>query len=441
MKDSKIAIIGAGVSGLSAAVALVEHGFRNITIFEARKEAGGRTRSYVDPTTGDVLDNGQHLLLGCYRSTLKYLKTIGSDHLLQRKRLSIHFHEAGREIPALLQLPPKSRPPINLLGGLWSSKLLTKREKLAAAWLGLAFDASSAKNAEGMTCEALFRKLHQPEGLIKKLWEPIVLATINAPIQKASAVLFVNVLREAFLSGKEASDLLIPTVGLSALLVDPAVQLLEKNDVRIRLSSPVRTIEKENGNFKIVTDGETAAFDAVIYSGQSSEPLPNEVRSSIPDFEYSPIVNAYFWLDREVFSAPVHSFMGTTLQWAFPKPSVRFAQRLALTVSAADALVEKTNEEIRHILWVDLCATVPEARNARLLHFQIIREKRATALITPSVQSKRPRTATSIPGLWLAGDIVQNGLPATIEGAVRNGHTAADAIGTPQRNSVTTQRP
>ncbi len=97
-EDTKIAIIGAGVSGLSAAVALVERGFRNITIFEGRKEAGGRTRSYIDIITGDVLDNGQHLLLGCYRSTLKYLKAIGSDHLLQRKPLSIHFHEVGRNI-------------------------------------------------------------------------------------------------------------------------------------------------------------------------------------------------------------------------------------------------------------------------------------------------------------------------------------------------------
>ncbi len=333
---------------------------------------------------------------------------------------------------AVLQLPPKSKPPVNLLGGLWSSKLLTKREKLAATWLGLAFDASSAKNAEGMTCEALFRKLHQPQGLIRKLWAPIVLATINAPIEQASAVLFVNVLREAFLSGKEASDLLIPTVGLSELLVDPAIYTLERDGVKVLLSTPVRSIEKENGNLKIKTDAETREFDSVIYCGQSPDPLPLEVRLSIPQFEYSPIVNAFFWLDREIFSTPVHSFLGTTLQWAFPKPSVRFAQRLALTVSAANQLVEHSNDEIQHILWADLRAAVPNARLARLLHFQIIREKRATPLFTTSVQNRRPKDATSIPGLWLSGDIIQNGLPATIEGAVRNGYAAAEAIGAPK---------
>jgi squalene-associated FAD-dependent desaturase len=436
LQDTKIAIIGAGVSGLSAAVALVERGFRNITIFEARKEAGGRTRSYIDPTTGDVLDNGQHLLLGCYRATLKYLKSIGSDHLLHRTPLLIHYHEAGRKAPAILQIPPSSKPPVNLLGGLWSSKLLTKREKIAATWLGLAIDASSAKNAEGMTCEALFQKLHQPSGLVKKFWEPIVLATINASIKEASAVLFVNVLREAFLSGKEASDLLIPSVGLSELLIDPAIRRLEKNGARILLSSPVRAIEKDGSNFKIVTDHGDEEFDAVIYTGQSSEALPQEVRSSIPEFEYSPIVNAYFWLDREIFSTPVHSFLATTLQWAFPKPSLRFPQRLALTVSAANGLVEHSNDEIQHILWVDLCAAVPAARLARLLHFQIIREKRATPLITPSLQKDRPGITTRVPNLWLAGDIVQNGLPATIEGAVRNGYAVTDGLGTSAARSV-----
>ena len=429
MQNQKIAIIGAGVSGLALAVALVERGFRDLTIFEARKAAGGRTRSYVDPTTGDVLDNGQHLLLGCYGSTLKYLKSIGSDHLLHRSPLLIHYHEGGRAVPAILQLASKSRPPINLLGGLWSSKLLTKGEKIAATWLGLVIEASSAKQNEGITCEALFRKLHQPSELIKKLWAPIVLATINAPIEQASAALFVNVLREAFLSGRDVSDLLIPSVGLSELLIDPAIRMLEKNGVVVRLSTPVRAIENDEAHFKIITDNTTENFDQVIYCGQSPELLPSEVRASIPAYDYSPIVNAYFWLDREIFSAPIHSFLGTTLQWAFPRPSVRFPQRLALTVSAADELVDHTNEEIRHILWTDLCTAIPAARLARLLHFQIIREKRATPLLTPMIQSKRPGTITSIPGFWLAGDIVQNGLPATIEGAVRNGQAAANAVG------------
>lgn len=424
MQNRKIAIVGAGVSGLAAATRLLRHGCRNLTLFEARREAGGRTRSYIDSTTGDTLDNGQHLMMGCYRSTLEYVRQVGSDELLQRTPLWIHFHEAGRTVPAILRLSPNS----NLLMALWRSRFLTPREKFAATRLGLAIDASSAKNCEGMTCEALFAKLHQPAGLVKKLWAPIVLATINAPIEQASALLFVNVLREAFLSGSEASDLLLPTSGLSDLLIDPAIRTLKEKGVTIRLSIPVRAIEKHERSLRIATDDSAEDFDAVIYCGQSSDPLPPEIRSSLPEFEFSPIVNAYFWLDRPVLRGPVHEFLGTTLQWVFPWPSKYAAERLALTVSAGNALAERTNEEIRHILWTDLCAAVPAAREARLMHHQIIREKRATPLITPALQQSRPLASTAMPGLFLGGDLVQNGLPATIEGAVRNGFTAAGLL-------------
>jgi squalene-associated FAD-dependent desaturase len=429
LQEKKIAIIGAGVSGLAAAIRLIEVGCPNITLFEARKEAGGRTRSYIDLHTGDKLDNGQHLLMGCYSATLRYLHAIGSDGLLQRAPLSIRFHEAGREHPAILQIPPDSAPPVNLLAGLWSSHLLTSREKFSATRLGLAIDIGSNTNKyNDMTCQRLFAALHQPAGLITKLWAPIVLATINAPIEKASAMLFINVFREAFLSGREGSDLLLPTAGLSDLLIDPAMQMIEKNGATVNLSTPVRAIEEQNGNLEIVTDGDRENFDAVIYCGQSTAPLPSIIRSTIPEFEFSPIVNAYFWLDRELFSTPLHSFLGTTLQWAFPRHSDCSPQRLASTVSAADALQEHTNEEIRHILWTDICNTIPAARAARLTHYQIIREKRATPFITPSVQNARPGNTTNIPGIFIAGDIVQNGLPATIEGAVRNGFSAADAL-------------
>jgi hydroxysqualene dehydroxylase len=424
LQNSKIAIIGAGVSGLAAAVALAERGLHNITLFEARREAGGRTRSYIDPTTGDTLDNGQHLMMGCYHSTLKYMRAIDSEHLLQRAPLWIHFHETGRNVPAILQLSPNS----NLLAALLRSRFLTLREKFAATRFGLSIDASSAKYSEGMTCEALFAKLHQPAGLIRKLWAPIVLATINAPIEHASAVLFVNVLREAFLSGHEASDLLLPKSGLSDLLIDPAIRMLEQHAVQIRLSTPVRTIEKNGTALQIVTDDSREDYDAVIYCGQSFDPLPQEIRASFPVFEHSPIVNAYFWLDRPLLRGPIHGFFGTTLQWVFPWPSKYAAERLALTVSAGNALAKRTNEEIRHILWTDLCAAVPAAREARLMHHQIIREKRATPLLTPAIQERRPSGFTAVPGLFLGGDLVQNGLPATIEGAVRNGFAAAELL-------------
>ena len=414
------------MSGLAAAVRLAHAGERQLTIFEARREAGGRTRSYLDPVTGDILDNGQHLIMGCYRDTLRYLQLIGSDDRIQRLPLSIRFHERGKS--AVLEIPPKSKPPQNLLAAIWSSPILTIREKLSAIWFGMAIDASSLKSCEGLTCAELFLKFRQPKETVRKLWAPIVLATINAPLEQASAVLFVSVIREAFLSGPNASDLLIPNAGLSELLIDPALRMLHASGATVRLSTAVRAIELRQGGLSVGTDYGEELFDSVIYAGQSSKPLPPEVQATIPNLEYSPIVNAYFWLDRKVLDGPVHAFLGTSLQWAFPKASTYSEQRLALTVSAANELAEHTNEEIRHILWTDLCTAVPAAREARLMHHQIIREKRATPLITPSLQADRPKAATPVPHLFLSGDLVQNGLPATIEGAIHNGFTAADLL-------------
>ena len=429
--NSRIAIIGAGVSGLTAAVRLARAGHKNITLFEARREAGGRTRSYIDPHTGDTLDNGQHLLMGCYTATLEFLKMIGTEKLIERTPLRIPFwSETGvRSFTIDRSLPP----PMNLLSAVARTSMLTFGEKKSASVFGNAIWRMKLPNKfERMSCADLFLALGQSPSLVEKLWAPMVLATINAQPEQASAELFVNVLREAFFSSRAASALLIPKCGLSELLVDSAIRdLRDKRDGKCetRMGTPVRRIESWENGFRIVTDNDEASFDAIISSIESPIPgLPKpDTRNPIPA-PHSPIVNAYFWFDKSIFNAPVHAFIGTTLQWAFPKKSGFSAERVALTVSAADALSEKTNEEIRDILLGDLQKTVPAARGAKLIHDQIIREKRATPLFTPEANRRRPATTTDIPNFFLAGDIVQNGLPATIEGAVRNGFAAADAL-------------
>jgi len=417
--DAKIAIIGAGVSGLAGASRLTRAGFRNITIFEARREAGGRTRSYVDPTTGDTLDNGQHLMMGCYTSTLDYLRWCGTDKLVEKQPLTIPFHTTTGEY--LLRIPGFG-PPFNLLTGLWRTRLLTPIEKAAATRLGNSILRNKLPaNYQDMTCERLFSVTWQPDGLVEKLWAPLVLATINASVKEASALLFANVIREAFFASRTSSALLVPQVGLSELLVAPAVKNLERSGIEIKYGSPVRSIEEKNDRYEI----EGSIFDAVL----AAAPLgPIGLISPIREPASSIIVNAYFWLDREIVEDPINSFVGTTLQWAFPKPSGYAKQRLALTVSAANDLSERTNEEIRDILWHDLMTTIPEADGASLVHYQIIREKRATPLFTPNAQHNRPNAMTDFSRFVLAGDLVQNGLPATIEGAVRNGYAAAEIL-------------
>jgi hypothetical protein len=227
------------------------------------------------------------------------------------------------------------------------------------------------------------------------------------------------VLRELFFGSSKGSALLYPKVGLSELLIQPAVDRLKY--AHFRYGEPVRSVEAGGQTVHLQTDVATEGFDFAIRT------------DSTVALEHSPIVNAYFWLDREVLRAPIAGFIGTTLQWAFPKPT-RFAkQMLALTVSAATAIVNESTEIIRNRLWDDLRSAVPEARGARLVHYKIIKEKRATPLFTPHSQGHRPKMADALRRVFLAGDYVQNGLPATIEGAVRNGFAAAAAV---QRESA-----
>ncbi len=430
----RIAIIGAGVSGLAAAVELLtseQSDKLSITIYESRREAGGRTRSFTDSLSGDELDNGQHLLMGCYTSTIEYLEKIGTSHLLKRKKgLSIPFFSSKKKDGFSLKLPTFLPTPVHLFVGILQSDLLAVHDKLAALRLGidiLLFRLD--KKSHTMTCAQLFALTKQPETIIHKLWEPIILATMNAPIDKASAQVFINTIRTVFLRDKSYCHLLFPTVGLSALLIDPALELLKAEKVDVKYGTVVQEIQIVNGLAHIYHADDTLpdVYDAVIYSTTSydSIALPDELEALLPKTEYSPIVNAYLWIDKKILSSNINGFLGTTLQWCFPKSSHYSSQLLACTVSAGEIIVELGNEEIANILWKDIQSVIPDAVHVTLLHSQVIKEKRATILLTPEVQANRPTVATTYKQFYFAGDLAQNGLPMTIEGAIRNGQIAA----------------
>lgn len=423
------------MSGLAAAVELCasEHADKlAITIYESRREAGGRTRSFIDEKTGDELDNGQHLLMGCYTSTLEYLEKIGSSHLLKRKKgLTIPFFSTSQKLS--LSIPSFFPTPLHLVIGILRSNLLAVHDKLAALRFGidvLLFRLD--KKSRTMTCSQLFAHAKQPETIIHKLWEPIILATMNAKPHEASAQVFINVIRTIFLRDKRYCHLLFPKVGLNKLLIDPAQELLRENNVVIKYGVKVSEIKFTNGLVSIYHDGDTLpdVHDSAIYSTTSYESitLPPELSDLLPKIEYSPIVNAYLWIDKKILDAPINGFLGTTLQWCFPKSSKYSAQLLACTVSTAEEIVEKSNEEIVELLWNDIQRSVPEAQYAKLIHSQIIKEKRATILLTPELHEQRPHIMTPFKQFYFAGDLAQNGLPMTIEGAVRNGQLAAKKI-------------
>ena len=430
----RVAIIGAGTSGLAAAVKLCNTETNrpvNITIFEERREAGGRTRSFIDTESGDTLDNGQHLLMGCYTSTLEYLRTINAEHLLwSQNSLELPIIIPAENRRSTLLLPQNIPVPFNLLAGLWRSDLLHGYEKLAALRFGTEMMMfKHNKHMADASCSDLFRHAHQPVSLIKKLWEPLVVGTMNLLPDEASAQVFLNIMRIVFLENRKYSSLLFPKVGLSQLLIDPALFFLEEHDCEIIYGISVTSIKTGNNLIYIESGAGNHVFDAVIFAGSYSDVsfFPKEIQNTIPHITYSPIANGYLWTDKKIIGLPICGFIGTSLQWCFTKPTHSEGELLACTMSAADELIKKDNEEIKEVFWNDIKRSFPYSK-ANLLRSVIIKEKRATPLLNAELQSKRPKINTDIPGLFLAGDLPQNGLPMTIEGAVRNGQKAAQEV-------------
>jgi hydroxysqualene dehydroxylase len=365
-----------------------------------------------------------------YIHTLDYLKTIGALHLVRsQKSLHVQYFVKGHAKEYTLKMPPHIPTPFNLGIGMVTSNILALFEKVAAARFGLAIMFLRAdRYAKDLTCAQLFARYKQPETLIQKLWEPLVLGTMNTRIDKASAQVFVNIVRTIFFREHRFSRLLFPTGGLGELLVDPAVKYLTKKGHSFIYGAQISRIFEQDG--KVYIDRGSSrpeSYDALVYSATSYENhvLPKELLPTLPPIEFSPIINAYLWLDKEILTHPINGFVDTTIQWAFPKPSHYAKQLLSCTVSAGQNLADLPNEEIVRVFWEDICSVVPNAKDAIILRSQVIKEKRATVLLTPELQHARPKTRTAIPNLFLAGDLVQNALPMTIEGAVRNGQFAA----------------
>ncbi len=399
----------------------------DITLFDERTTPGGRTRSFVEKNTGDVIDNGQHLMMGCYTSTLRYTSQIGtSTKLSLLSSLQIPFYQKHIGTIGSLQVSSKLPVPANLLFGILSSDLLANYEKLAALRFGASVMLFSYdKPFANKTCKELFSATYQPETLIKKLWEPIILATLNASIEQASAQLFLNTLRTVFLMDRTFSSILLPTVGLSDLLVDPAISLLQTLGHKIYIGKQIVAAHEQSGVVYLSVEGVSGydTFDALIIA---ASPMPQWAaefisQSSIPAF--SPIVNVYLWLDKKIVHHPINGFIDTDLQWCFPKTSKHSTQLIACTISAANEMAEQEPSQIVKTISDDLFGSV--GSSTTINHSVILKEKRATYLMSPDSQQDRPPIQTRFHNIQCASDFAQNALPMTIEGAIRNGQRAA----------------
>src|ERR1700731_1709016 len=405
-------IIGAGISGLSAAVRLANANFK-VHVHEATQQAGGRCRSYFDAATNLTIDNGNHLLLSGNRQALAYARSIGTEAgLVGPKRAQFPFVDLSTgqrwqldlgesRLPTWVFDEARRVPDTGLLDYLGLVPLIWARQ--------------GTLGGDAIRCEG---------ALYQRLVQPLRLAALNVDPPEGSAGLAGAVVRETLLAGGAACRPLIAREGLSAVLVEPAIKLLQGKGAGIQLGHELRAFgTSANRVDELKFGGDIVAVepgDAVVLAVP-----PRPAAALLPGLKtptkFRAIVNAHFRFDPPPGMPPILGVVGGLVEWLFA-----FPQRLSVTISNADRLVDMPREELAQAIWRDICKAA--GMQDELPPWQIVRERRATFEATPEQNALRPGASTNWKNLFLAGDWTDTGLPATIEGSVRSGDRAAELV-------------
>jgi zeta-carotene desaturase len=434
-------IIGGGFAGLAAGVALAEAGKR-VCLLEQKPHLGGRARSFLDPTTGSVVDNGQHLFMGCYHSTIHFLKTLGTlDRLHFQPRLAVPFLDRDGRLSHLDC--PDWPSPWHLLLGVLRSGSFSWKQKLEVLRLGrdLRTPGQNSAPAAGENVTAWLGRRGQSEGLQRNFWDLLCIAAMNEDPRIASAQLFERVLRLALFSSPADSRLGIAQVGLSECYTAAAAAYIEARGGGVQTGRGVKQLLIAEGICRGVDLGTGEIIEGIpVISAvpwqQLAVVLPRDLVRSEPFFagalalRPAPIISINLWFDAPITDLEFAGLRGTTIQWLFNKSRILNADDcyISLVLSGAHEYVNRSKEELLAIALRELRGMLPPVRKAKLLHSLVIKERSATFSPSPEAEPSRPPARTPIQGLFLAGDWTATGLPATIEGAVQSGYTAAREI-------------
>jgi len=461
-----VIVIGGGLAGLAAGVALAEFGWR-VRLFEQRPFLGGRATSYVLPD-GEHVDNCQHVTLGCCTNLDDFYRRVGSTNKVKFFDRLLFLDPQGRQGEMEAGFLPA---PFHMTGSFAKFAPLSLADKISIGRAMLTILRTSGHPAgvdspEGISMLDWLKQQRQTQRAIERFWRVVLVSALDEELDQTDARFGIDVFWKAFLCNSRGYRMGVPVVPL-AELYDGCRAFIEKKGGEVALRSAVRGIRVENNAIAAIQfdNNREDSADAYVFAvphDSFAELLPTEIAQANPAFRNldkikdAPITGIHFWFDREVTKEPFITLLDTTVQWVFNKTALfgpaSFAasngdgqfsktatakQYLQLVISASYDLLQKPRQEIIDLCLKEVRQALPPARDANLVKATVIKEAAATFSPQPGVDRWRPTQQTSVEKLFLAGDWTATGWPATMEGAVRSGYLAAEAVtrvaGEPQR--------
>jgi len=465
--STRVAIVGGGLAGLAAGCALADAGF-HITLFERRPYLGGRASSYEHPGTGEVVDNCQHVLLGCCTNLIQFYERLGVQDKIRWYDQLTFLEPGGR---ASVISPSALPAPLHNTYSFLGASCLGLQDKLA---VGLAMTSLVRKSPidTGESFLKWLQRHHQTERAIERFWNPILVSALNEDLDRMSVLYAAQVIRESFLKSAAAGRMGVPTVPLTELY-NTAGDYIRARGGEVWLRGGVECFRSEPDGPKLYVGGDELSFDFAVFALPFDAllrmlpqgPEAEKLHAKLAHLETSPITGIHLWFDRQITDLDHAVLLDRTIQWMFHKskllakphrinregtattrvghdfsradsvfrqdgalaPEVN-GSYLELVVSSSKSLVEKSKSEITQLALSELCEFFPQAKNAKLLKSTVIKEVNATFSPCPGVDAYRPANETVWPRIFLAGDWTASGWPATMEGAVRSGYLAAEAV-------------
>jgi squalene-associated FAD-dependent desaturase len=435
-----VAIAGGGLAGLAAACALADSGFR-VTLFERRPYLGGRASSYEHPGTGEVVDNCQHVLFRVCTNLVEFYQRIGVEDKIRWYDKMTFIEPGGRT--SVMHASPLPAP-LHTAPSFLRFRFLNAKDKLVISRAIAALTLTSQPNTQ-QSFQQWCERHGQTENALQRFWKPILVSALSEDLDRISVPAAAQVVRESMKS-PQARHMGVPSIPLTDLY-NRAGDYIRARHGEIRLRSSLESFTPGPSQVSIRVAEGNAGFDYLVLAlpyevldrvlPQSPEAAP--LREKLSHFESSPITGIHLWFDRQISDLDHAVLLDRTIQWMFHKSRLLATRGaspnaesegsyIELVVSASKSLIDKSRSEIIDLALKEVREFFPAARAANLVKSTVIKEVNATFSPRPGIEAHRPQQATAWPRVFLAGDWTATGWPATMEGAVRSGYLAAQAL-------------